>query len=112
MGLIVCNKPTAVKTIGVLERLTNHGNPMKVTGILQAIVNAWKVLGGGISHYLRVTFPIDPQVCINASCDKPNRIVVHFSDLAAILKSDAKAPIKSLLVFNTNPVNPASDQTR
>ena len=35
---------------------------MKVTGILQAIVNAWKVLGGGISHYLRVTFPIDPQV--------------------------------------------------
>ena len=59
MDLIVCNKPTAVRTSEALGRLVNLGNSMKATAVLQALDSAWKVLGGGIFHYLRITFVID-----------------------------------------------------
>ena len=85
---------------------------MKATGASQVFTSAWNALGGGVSHYRRITFPIDRLALINASCDKPNRIVVHSPDLAVVLKSNAKVPRKSLLVFHTTPVDAASGQTR
>ena len=41
------------------ERLVNLSNFMKATAVLRALDSAWKVLGGGISHYLRINFVID-----------------------------------------------------
>ena len=110
--LIARNKATAVRTGVALERSVNGGDAIRAIAALPALVGAWKVAGGGIFQHPQNSFPIDRQELTNASCVEPNRNVINLFDLASALNPDAKAQIKSLFVYNANPVIAAADQTK
>ncbi len=110
--LIAHNKATAIRTGVALERTVNGGDAIRSIAALPALVGAWKVVGGGIFQHPQNTFPIDRHALTNASCVEPNRNVINLFDLASALEPDAKVPIKSLFIYNANPVIAAADQTK
>ena len=68
--------------------------------------------GGGIFQHPQGTFPINRNALTNAQFVEDSRNSVNLFDLASALSPDAIVPIKSLFVYNANPVIAAANQLK
>ncbi|MGQ0656903.1 MAG: molybdopterin-containing oxidoreductase family protein [Chromatiales bacterium] len=108
-------KPAAIRVGVGLERSAGGTDAIRLAAILPALIGAWRHVGGGTLEMPVWEFPIHwDRVC------RPDWIpegtqVVNILQTGRALTGELplKTPIKSLFVYNTNPVTqaPESDKT-
>jgi anaerobic selenocysteine-containing dehydrogenase len=107
-------QPSVIRMGVGIERSAGGGNAVRALSCLPALVGAWKHCGGGIMHMPIWAFPVRWDAMSRPDWIKPGTQVVNQWRLGAALAGelDLKAPIKSLMVFNSNPMVVSSDQAR
>ena len=110
--LITKKKAVAIRTGVALERTANGGDAIRAIATLPALTGSWRVPGGGIFQHPQGTFPINRNALANPSFVEDGRKSINLFDLASALSPDADHSIKSLFVYNANPVIAAADQSR
>ena len=105
-------KALAIRTGVALERTANGGDAVRAIAALPALTGSWRVPGGGIFQHPQGTFPINRDALANPDFVEDGRNSVNLFDLASALNSDAHHPIKSLFVYNANPVIAAANQAK
>ena len=110
--LMVNNKAVAIRTGVALERTANGGDAVRAIASLPALTGSWRLPGGGIFQHPQGTFPINRNALTNAQFVEDSRNSVNLFDLASALSPDAIVPIKSLFVYNANPVIAAANQLK
>ena len=105
-------KAVAIRTGVALERTANGGDAVRAIAALPALTGSWRVPGGGIFQHPQGTFPINRDALANPDFVEDGRNSINLFDLASALNSDAHHPIKSLFVYNANPVIAAANQAK
>ncbi|MGV1768126.1 molybdopterin-containing oxidoreductase family protein [Rhizobium rhizogenes] len=104
---------SSVIRVGVaIERNRNGGQAARAISCLPALVGAWRHVGGG---YLTVTmgaFPINWNAMSRPDWIKEGTRVFNLNSIGAVLLEASDPPIKSLMVYNINPVVQAPDQDK
>ena len=107
-------QPSAIR-IGVgIERSAGGGQLVRALTCLPALVGAWRKPGGGILQLPLWAFPINWPGLHRADLLTPGTRVVNQWELGRALTGELKLdpPIKSLVVYNSNPLVVAPDQLR
>ena len=110
--LISKNKAVGIRTGVALERTRNGGDAVRAIASISALIGAWKVPGGGIFQHPQGTFPINRSALTHSEFVDSSRNAVNLFDLANVLERDATCTIKSLFIYNANPVIAAANQTK
>ena len=110
--LMANNKAVAIRTGVALERTANGGDAVRAIASLPALTGSWRLPGGGIFQHPQGTFPINRNALANPQFAEDSRNSVNLFDLASALSPDAVVPIKSLFVYNANPVIAAANQLK
>jgi anaerobic selenocysteine-containing dehydrogenase len=108
------SQPSAIR-IGVgIERAAGGGQLVRALTCLPALVGAWRKPGGGILQLPLWAFPMNWPGLQRPDLVKPGTRIVNQWELGRALTGDLKLdpPIRSLFVWNSNPVVVAPDQAR
>ncbi len=107
-------QPSAIR-IGVgIERSAGGGQLVRALTCLPALVGAWRKPGGGILQLPLWAFPMNWPGLHRADLATPGTRVVNQWELGRALTGDLALdpPLKSLFVYNSNPLIVAPDQAR
>lgn len=107
-------QPSAIR-IGVgIERSAGGGQLVRALTCLPALVGAWRRPGGGILQLPLWAFPINWPGLHRADLIPPGTRVLNQWELGRALTGDLALdpPIRSLFVYNSNPLVVAADQAR
>ncbi len=107
-------QPAAIR-IGVgIERSAGGGQLVRALSCLPALVGAWRKPGGGILQLPLWAFPINWPGLHRADLATPGTRVVNQWELGRALTGQLNLtpPIRSLFVYNSNPLIVAPDQAR
>jgi anaerobic selenocysteine-containing dehydrogenase len=107
-------QPSAIR-IGVgIERSAGGGQLVRAVTCLPALVGAWRRPGGGILQLPLWAFPMNWPGLHRADLATPGTRVINQWELGRALTGDMQLdpPIKSLFVYNSNPLVVAPDQAR
>jgi anaerobic selenocysteine-containing dehydrogenase len=107
-------QPAAIR-IGVgLERHNGGGQTIRAVTSIPALTGAWRHVGGGITQFPVWEHPYKFDVICRPDWIPDNTQVVNILQLGRALtgETELKTPIKSLMVWNTNPVtqSPEADK--
>ncbi|WNZ24133.1 molybdopterin oxidoreductase family protein [Leptolyngbya sp. NK1-12] len=105
----------AVIRIGVaLERQAGGGQAVRAICCLPALVGAWRHLGGGFLQVTNWAFPIQWNAIQRPDFIKPGTRVINLWQLGAALTGELELnpPIKSLFVYNCNPLVMIAEQEK
>lgn len=105
-------QPAAIR-IGVgIERSASGGQLVRALTSLPALVGAWRRPGGGILQLPLWAFPINWEKLHRADYLTPGTRVINQWHLGRALTGDLplETPVKSLFVYNSNPVVVAPNQ--
>ncbi len=107
-------QPSVIRMGVAIERSAGGGNTVRALSCLPALVGSWRHCGGGIMHMPIWAFPVKWDALSRPDWIRPGTPVVNQWKLGAALTGglDLAAPIRSLFVFNSNPMVVASDQAR
>lgn len=107
-------QPSAIRQGVALERSPGGGQAIRAVTCLPALVGAWRHVGGGTVEMPIWEFPINFDKICRPDWIKPGTRVINELDLGAALTGelDLKPPIKSLFVYNSNPVSQAPEQAK
>ncbi len=113
-------QPAAIRMGIVIERSPGGGQAARALSCLPALVGAWRHVGGGILFTPEFAFPVKWGDLIRPDWLRPGTRIVNQWQLGAALTGDLGAdpgggldpPIKSLMVYNSNPVVSAADQDK
>ena len=108
------SQPSAIR-IGVgIERSAGGGQLVRALTCLPALVGAWRRPGGGILQLPLWAFPMNWPGLQRGDLIKPGTRVINQYQLGAALSGDMPLdpPIRSLFVYNSNPLVVAPDQAR
>jgi anaerobic selenocysteine-containing dehydrogenase len=99
------------------SRSRNGAVNMHAASCIAAVTGAWQHEGGGAFHNNAAIFRWKPTVIEGLDVLDPSVRVLDQSRIGPILTGDAEAlqggaPVKTMLIQNTNPVCVAPDQTR
>ena len=78
----------------------------------KALTGAWSVPGGGIFQHTQNTFPINREGLTRPDLGRVDRHAVNLFGLGEALDASAEHKIRSLFVYNANPVIASADQGR
>lgn len=105
----ICNhKPMVIKVGYGMTRNEGGGNAVRAITLLPALVGAWSQVGGGAGLSTSGAFALNKRRFTGGHLLKPNRRHINQNQLGRAL-AEAAPPIKSLFVFNSNPVAVAPD---
>lgn len=104
------SRPLAIRTGVALERSRNGPDAVRAIASLPALTGAWRDVGGGMFQHPQGTFPIQREKLTMSVLGEKHRRAINLFDIASALRPDAADPIKSLFVFNANPVTAAANQ--
>lgn len=107
-------QPSAIR-IGVgIERSASGGQLVRALSCLPALVGAWRRPGGGILQLPLWAFPMNWGGLQRPDLLKPGTRVLNQWELGKALTGELKLdpPIRSLFVYNSNPMVVAPDQAR
>jgi anaerobic selenocysteine-containing dehydrogenase len=107
-------QPAAIRQGVALERSRGGGQAIRAITCLPALVGAWRHVGGGAVEMPIWEFPTRfDQIC-RPDWIKPGTRVINELDLGAALTGELPLdpPIKSLFVYNSNPVSQAPAQAK
>jgi anaerobic selenocysteine-containing dehydrogenase len=105
----------AVIRIGVaIERNPSGGNTVRALSSLPALVGAWRHVGGGILQLPIWAFPVKWDALMRPEWITPGTRVLNGWSLGPALTGelDLAPPIKSLFVYNSNPVVVVPQQSK
>lgn len=107
-------QPSAIRQGVALERSRGGGQAIRAITCLPALVGAWRHVGGGAVEMPIWEFPFKFDAICRPEWIKPGTRVVNELDLGAALTGELKLdpPIKSLFVYNSNPVSQAPSQAK
>src|SRR6516164_9197152 len=107
-------QPSAIREGVALERSPGGGDAVRLVSSLPALVGAWRHVGGGAVEMPIWDFPMNFDKICRPDWIKPGTRVVNELDLGAALTGELKLdpPIKSLFVYNSNPVSQAPAQAK
>ena len=97
-----------------LERSRGGGQAIRAITCLPALVGAWRHVGGGTVEMPIWEFPLKLRPHLPARLDQARHARVNELDLGAALTGELALdpPIKSLFVYNSNPVSQAPAQAK
>ncbi len=105
----ICQHPPLYVKVGYgMTRNEGGGNAMRAVSLLPALVGAWKQRGGGGGLTTSGAFTLNKSRYAGAHLLKPDRRHVNQNQLGRVL-ADREDPIKSLFVFNSNPMAVSPD---
>ena len=104
-------QPSAIRQGVAVERSPGGGDAIRAITMLPALVGAWRHVGGGTVEMPIWEFPFDFGHMCRPDWIKPGTRVVNELELGAALtgKIPLDPPIKSIFVYNSNPVSQAPD---
>jgi anaerobic selenocysteine-containing dehydrogenase len=102
-------QPSAIRQGVAVERSPGGGDAVRAITCLPALVGAWRHVGGGTVEMPIWEFPFKFDFICRPDWIKPGTRVVNELDLGAALTGEMALdpPIKSLFVYNSNPVSQA-----
>jgi anaerobic selenocysteine-containing dehydrogenase len=102
-------QPAAIREGVAVERNAGGGDAVRAITCLPALVGAWRHVGGGAVEMPIWEFPFNFDHMCRPDWIKPGTRVVNELDLGLALTGQLKLdpPIKSLFVYNSNPVSQA-----
>ncbi|KUI25461.1 molybdopterin-dependent oxidoreductase [Mycobacterium sp. GA-2829] len=109
------SQPSAIRQGVALERSRGGGQAIRAITCLPALVGAWRHVGGGTMEMPIWEFPTNfDKICMPQWIPEGTRVVNEL-DLGMALTGELALdpPIKSLFVYNSNPVSqgPAQEKT-
>ena len=107
--------PPAVVRIGVaVERHAGGGQTVRAIACLPALIGAWKHVGGGLLQLPIWAFPVNWPGLMRPDLQPESMRVINSWRLGPALTGDMPLdpPIRSLFVYNANPMAMVSDQER
>lgn len=107
-------QPAAIRQGVALERNRGGGQAIRAITCLPALVGAWRQVGGGAVEMPIWLFPTRFDRICRPDFIRPGTRVVNELDLGAALTGEMPLdpPIKSLFVYNSNPVSQAPAQSK
>jgi anaerobic selenocysteine-containing dehydrogenase len=103
----------AVIRLGVaIERSRNGGQAARAILCLPALVGAWRHVGGGYIGITMGAFALKWDAMCRPDWIKEGSRVFNLNNLGKVLLETSEPPIKSMMVYNINPVVQAPDQER
>lgn len=107
-------QPSAIRIGVAIERSAGGGQLVRALACLPALVGAWRKPGGGLLQLPLWAFPCRWDTLHRADLIKPGTRVVNQWQLGRALTGDLALdpPIRSLFVYNSNPLVVAPDQLR
>ena len=107
-------QPSVIRMGVAIERNAGGGNTVRALSCLPALVGSWRHCGGGIMHMPIWSFPLKWDALSRPDWIKPGTPVVNQWRLGAALTGELPlaAPIRSLFVYNSNPMVVAAEQEK
>jgi anaerobic selenocysteine-containing dehydrogenase len=104
-------QPSAIREGVAVERSPGGGDAVRAITCLPALVGAWRHVGGGAVEMPIYEFPMSVAHVSRPDWIRPGTRVINELDLGAALTGKMKLdpPIKSVFVYNSNPVSQAPD---
>jgi len=103
----------AVIRLGVaIERHRNGGQAARAINCLPALIGAWRHVGGGYIGVTMAAFAINWNAMTRPDWIREGTRVFNLNNLGQVLLEASEPPIKSVMVYNINPVVQAPDQER
>ncbi|MCB1715523.1 MAG: molybdopterin-dependent oxidoreductase [Candidatus Competibacteraceae bacterium] len=108
------SQPSAIRQGVAIERSRGGGQAIRAITCLPALVGAWRHVGGGTVEMPIWEFPTNFDKICRPDWIKPGTRVINELDLGAALTGELALdpPIKSLFVYNSNPVSQAPAQSK
>ena len=103
--------PAAIREGVAVERCPGGGDAVRAITCLPALIGAWRHVGGGAVEMPIYEFPMSVAHVSRPDWIRPGTRVLNELDLGAALTGKMKLdpPIKSVFVYNSNPVSQAPD---
>lgn len=108
--LIGAHKRTAIRVGVAIERTRNGPDAVRAIAALPALTGAWQQLGGGLFQHPQGTFPLDRDALTRTDLTSGSPRAVDLMALGDALLTLDDPPIRSLFVYNCNPVISCVDQ--
>jgi anaerobic selenocysteine-containing dehydrogenase len=107
-------QPSAIRQGVALERSPGGGDAIRAITCLPALVGAWRHVGGGTVEMPIWEFPFKFDFMCRPDWIRPGTRVVNELELGEALTGGLKLdpPIKSLFVYNSNPVSQAPNASK
>ncbi|WP_207956075.1 molybdopterin-containing oxidoreductase family protein [Rubrobacter marinus] len=107
-------QPSVIRLGVAIERHPGGGQAVRALASLPALVGAWRRVGGGILQLPLWAFPIKWDGLMRPDWIRPNTRVLNQWHLGRALtgEMDLDPPIKSLMVYNSNPAVVAPEQRK
>ena len=107
-------QPSAIRIGVAIERSAGGGQLVRALTCLPALVGAWRKPGGGILQLPLWAFPMNWPGLHRADLATPGTRVINQWELGRALAGELALdpPLKSLFVYNSNPLVVAPDQAR
>jgi anaerobic selenocysteine-containing dehydrogenase len=107
-------QPAAIRQGVAIERSRGGGQAIRAITCLPALVGAWRHVGGGTAEMPIWEFPTRFDRICRPDFIKPGTRVINELELGAALTGELglDPPIKSLFVYNSNPVSQAPAQAK
>ena len=108
------SQPSVIRMGVAIERSASGGNAVRAMACLPALVGSWRHCGGGIMHMPIWAFPVKWDALSRPDWIKPGTPVVNQWRLGPALTGELplKTPIRSLMVYNSNPMVVAPEQEK
>ncbi len=99
-------QPSVIRIGVAIERHAGGGNAVRALSCLPALVGSWRHCGGGILHMPIWAFPVNWDAVSRPDWIAPGTPVVNQWRLGQALTGalPLKTPIRSLFVYNSNPM--------
>ena len=107
-------QPSAIRQGVAIERSRGGGQAIRAITCLPALVGAWRHVGGGTAEMPIWEFPTRFDRICRPDFIKPGTRVINELELGSALSGEMALdpPIKSLFVYNSNPVSQAPAQAK
>ena len=106
--------PAAIRIGVAIERHAGGGQAVRAICCLPALIGAWRHVGGGLLQMPIHVFPVKWDTLTRADLITNDPQVVNLLQIGTVLtgEQDLEVPIKSMLVYNANPMVMVTDQER
>ena len=107
-------QPSAIRQGVAVERSPGGGDAIRAITMLPALTGAWRHVGGGTVEMPIWEFPFNFDFMCRPDWIRSDARVVNELDLGAALTGELELdpPIKSLFVYNSNPVSQAPNASQ
>jgi anaerobic selenocysteine-containing dehydrogenase len=95
-----------------IERHRNGGDAARAISCLPALTGAWRHVGGGYLGIPLNAFPMKWDAMCRPDWIKEGVRVFNLNSLGSVLLEAQDPPIRSLMVYNSNPFSQAAEQER